>query len=385
MRKLDLRLLPLAALLALAGCFTPANYGEGIKDAKGHGPEAGPADQHGAEHGAEHAAEPAVVTGIVPGSAPRKLDMDTPRIEFEPPFDGEPTSSNKLASGVLVETFAAGEGAGVTEGQILEFNFKGYSASTSRQIMGSRVAPMRLLIDEKARERDGMTRALIDGVLGAKAGAKLRIKVPASIVDKDIPAGRPPLGDIWVVIDVVKVEDRIAPKTADAYAGEPIATAKRDNGLQTFDYVAGEGRESKLGDRVVVHYIGKLDDGTVFDQSHDRADGLNVVLGAGGVIAGMAEGLEGVKPGMLRKLVIPPELGYGAQPNGPIPANSTLTFLIEVVTVEDAPAPGPMPGPPPPAPGAPSEQPAKPAKPEGEKPAKPEGEKPAKPEEAKAP
>ncbi len=73
MRKLDLRLLPLAALLAVAGCFTPANYGEGIKDAKGHGPEA--ADQHGAEHGAEHAAEPAVVTGIQPGSAPRMLKV----------------------------------------------------------------------------------------------------------------------------------------------------------------------------------------------------------------------------------------------------------------------------------------------------------------------
>ena len=94
-------------------------------------------------------------------------------------------------------------------------------------------------------------------------------------------------------------------------------------GGQTFDYVAGEGRESKLGDRVVVHYIGKLDDGTVFDQSHDRADGLNVILGAGGVIAGMAEGLEGVKPGMLRKIVIPPELGYGAQATAPS-ASSTL-------------------------------------------------------------
>lgn len=380
MRKLELRLLPLAAVLAVAGCFTPANYGEGVKDAKGHGPEGDHAEK--GEH-AEHAAEPAVVTGILPGTAPRKLDMDTPRIEFEPPFDGEPKSSSKLASGVLVEIFAEGEGAGVVDGQILEFNFKGYSASTSRQIMGSRVAPMRLLINDAARERDGMTRALIEGVMGSKAGTKLRIKVPASIVDKDIPAGRPPLGDIWVTIDVVKVEDRVAPQTADAYAGAPIANKKHDNGLETFDYVAGEGRESKQGDRVVVHYVGKLDDGTIFDQSHDRADGLNVILGAGGVIAGMDQGLVGVKPGMLRKLVVPSDLGYGPQANGPIPANSTLTFLIEVIKVEDAPAAAmpPMPGPPPPAPSAPP-----PAPEGGEKPAKPEQPaKPEKPEEAKAP
>ncbi|MFV8753770.1 FKBP-type peptidyl-prolyl cis-trans isomerase [Nannocystaceae bacterium ST9] len=368
MRKLDLRLLPLAVVLVAAGCFTPANYGEGVKDSKGHGHEGAPAGDH-AEQAEGHEPEAAIIEGVLPGSEPRKLDMDTPRIEFEPPFDGEPKTSNKLASGVLVETFEDGSGPGVVDGQIIEFHFKGYSASSNRQVMGSRIAPMRLLINQAARERDPMTNAMIDAILGAKAGGKLRVKVPSSIVDKDAPAGRPPMGDLWICVDVVKIEDRPELSPAEAYTGTPIATKKHSNGLETFDYVAGEGREAKQGDRVVVHYIGKLDDGTVFDQSHDRADGLNVILGAGGIIEGMAQGLEGVRVGMRRKLVVPPEIGYGPQANGPIPANSTLTFFMQVVTVEDGPPVQPMPAMPGPPPGvAPGGQPPAPPAPPADAP-----------------
>ncbi len=354
MRKLDLRLLPLAVALVAAGCFTPANYGEGVKDSKGHGHEgAAPAEHAEGEHGeaghGEAEAAP-IVEGIIPGTTARKLDLDTPRIEFEAPFDGEPKTSTKLANGVLVEDFEDGSGEAVVEGKIVEFHFKGYSASSNRQVMGSRIAPMRLLLNQASRERDPMTNAMIDAILGAKAGGKRRVKVPSSIVDKDLPPGRPPMGDLWVCLDIVKIENIPVLQPADAYTGEAVASKKHSNGLQTFDYAAGEGREAKLGDRVVVHYIGQLDDGTVFDQSHERADGLNVILGAGGVIEGMAQGLDGVRVGMRRKIVIPPEIGYGAQANGPIPANSTLTFLIEVMTVEDGPplaAPPGMPGPPP--------------------------------------
>jgi hypothetical protein len=259
----------------------------------------------------------------------------------------------------------------VVEGQIIEFHFKGYSVSANRQVMGSRIQPMRLLLNQAGRERDPMTNAMIDAVLGAKAGGKRRVKVPSSIVDQDAQGGRPPMGDLWICLDILKVEERPVLQPAEAYSGDTIAKKKHSNGLQSFDYAAGEGRESKTGDRVVVHYIGKLDDGTVFDQSHDRADGLNVILGAGGIIDGMAQGLEGVRKGMRRKLVIPPELGYGPQANGPIPANSTLTFLIEVLTVEDGPPlaapgmPGPPPGvgpgggaPPPPPPAPPAQPPA---------------------------
>jgi FKBP-type peptidyl-prolyl cis-trans isomerase len=365
MRKLDLRLLPLAAVLVAAGCFTPANYGEGVKDAKGHGHEGAPAAEHGdhAEH-AEGGEAEVIVEGILPGTEPRKLDMDTPRIEFEPPFDGEPLSSSKLANGVLIEDFDLGTGEGVVEGQILEFHFKGYSGSSQRQVMGSRIAPMRLLLNQASRERDPMTNAMIDAVLGMKAGGKRRVKVPSSIVDKDIQGGRPPMGDLWICVDVVKVENRPELAPAESYAGDPVDSKKHSNGLQTFDYTAGEGRESKEGDRVVVHYIGKLDDGTVFDQSHDRADGLNVILGAGGIIEGMAQGLVGVRKGMRRKLVVPPELGYGPQANGPIPANSTLTFLLEVIAVEDGPALGAgMPGLPPGAPAPARQPPVEPVQP----------------------
>jgi peptidylprolyl isomerase len=144
----------------------------------------------------------------------------------------------------------------------------------------------------------------------------------------------------------------------EKYSGEPISTKKRSNGLEIYDYVAGEGTAAKAGDQVTAHYIGHLTDGTEFDSSHTRADGLTAVVGGPGVIPGFAQGIEGAKVGMLRKLVIPSELGYGEADRGKIPPNSTLIFYLQIMSI--APGSGPQQDmiiPPP--------RPPKPAKPEG--------------------
>lgn len=115
-------------------------------------------------------------------------------------------------------------------------------------------------------------------------------------------------------------------------AGELITTA---SGLQYQDLTIGAGQEAKTGDTVSVHYVGYLDDGTKFDSSRDRNEPFEVTIGAGGVIAGWDEGLVGIRVGGTRKLIIPPELGYGAQAVGDvIPANATLTFEIELLEIK---------------------------------------------------
>lgn len=97
----------------------------------------------------------------------------------------------------------------------------------------------------------------------------------------------------------------------------------------------GEGRETKAGDSVVVHYTGKLTNGVVFDSSHNRGDPFTFVLGAGRVIKGWDEGVVGMKVGEKRKLVIPPELGYGSRGSPPsIPPNAKLIFEVEVVDIK---------------------------------------------------
>ncbi|KAL9620234.1 MAG: hypothetical protein Q9160_005243 [Pyrenula sp. 1 TL-2023] len=91
------------------------------------------------------------------------------------------------------------------------------------------------------------------------------------------------------------------------------------------------------GDQVKMHYRGTLQEsGTQFDASYDRGTPLEFELGAGRVIKGWDEGLLDMCVGEKRKLTIPPELGYGQRPVGPIPAGSTLVFETELVDVISA-------------------------------------------------
>lgn len=352
MTKAHTRLSSLASVLACAtlatGCFTPANYGADAEDGAAAKEEPAATEAEGEK----------IVEGIIPGSSARKIDIKAPEIPYEPPFDGEPLSSNTLDNGVQVEEFVLGtQGDAVAENKLVEFSFKGYAGNNGRQVMGSRVAPAKMVINAATRKRDPIASAMADAMLGMKAGGKRRVKIPSSIIEEGAPPGRPSMGDIYMTVEIVSVADAPILQGAEAYAGEPIAKQKLDNGLEIYDYVAGEGRAAKDGDQVVTHYIGQLTDGTTFDSSHDRGEGLPVVLGGGGVIPGFAQGLQGAKPGMLRKVVIPPELGYGERDQGKIPPNSTLVFMLQIVSVTEG---TPMP-PAPPRPDSPSnpDQPAK--------------------------
>lgn len=100
------------------------------------------------------------------------------------------------------------------------------------------------------------------------------------------------------------------------------------SGLMITDDVIGTGAQAKTGDTLTVNYIGTLEDGTVFDQGT-----YSFKLGAGTVIAGWDQGLVGIQEGGRRVLVIPPSLGYGSQKYGPIPANATLIFTVELVKI----------------------------------------------------
>lgn len=114
--------------------------------------------------------------------------------------------------------------------------------------------------------------------------------------------------------------------------GELITTL---TGLQYQDLTVGTGVEAKTGNSVTVHYVGTLEDGTKFDSSRDRNEPFELTLGAGGVIQGWEEGLIGMRVGGIRKLVIPPDLGYGSQAVGDvISANATLVFEIELLSIK---------------------------------------------------
>ena len=110
------------------------------------------------------------------------------------------------------------------------------------------------------------------------------------------------------------------------------------SGLVINDTVIGKGDTAVAGKNVSVHYTGWLfyggERGKKFDSSKDRGDPFDFPLGAGRVIKGWDEGVQGMKVGGSRTLTIPPNLGYGAQgAGGAIPPNATLIFDVELLEV----------------------------------------------------
>src|ERR1039458_6126178 len=121
---------------------------------------------------------------------------------------------------------------------------------------------------------------------------------------------------------------------------QPITAAPTQPGatvteLKKEDTKVGTGAEAVTGKSVSVHYTGWLTDGTKFDSSKDRGHPFSFQLGAGQVIKGWDQGVAGMKVGGVRKLTIPPELGYGARgAGGVIPPNATLVFEVELLGVQ---------------------------------------------------
>jgi FKBP-type peptidyl-prolyl cis-trans isomerase FkpA len=109
-------------------------------------------------------------------------------------------------------------------------------------------------------------------------------------------------------------------------------TQMTDSGLKFEDTTVGGGAVASKGQTVSVHYTGWLENGTKFDSSKDRNDPFEFKLGAGQVIRGWDEGVAGMKVGGVRRLTIPPQLGYGDRgAGGVIPPKATLIFEVELL------------------------------------------------------
>lgn len=132
-------------------------------------------------------------------------------------------------------------------------------------------------------------------------------------------------------------------RRADSPAATTTAAAVTE--LQRIDVVKGAGEGISSGQRAVVHYTGWLYEpdapdhkGKQFDSSRNSGRPFRFVVGAGNVIKGWDEGVQGMQPGGQRQLVVPADLGYGATGagGGVIPPNATLLFDVELLAIEDA-------------------------------------------------
>jgi peptidylprolyl isomerase len=114
----------------------------------------------------------------------------------------------------------------------------------------------------------------------------------------------------------------------------PLGEVVTRSGLKYRDLGVGTGAAAKKGDTVVVHYTLTLADGRKLDSTFDRGQPFTFVLGAAQVIKGWDEGVTGMKVGGKRKLIVPPELGYGKGGAGVVPPDAVMIFEIELLRVK---------------------------------------------------
>lgn len=185
--------------------------------------------------------------------------------------------------------------------------------------------------EKRQRKREGR-QARLEAAREAAARSRRRRRIVQVLVLVAVVAGV-----IGVSVIFGGGDDDDEPGTAQDTTKPEVEIPEGDppTELRVDDLEVGEGDEVAVGDTVEVHYVGVLfDGGEEFDASWDRGQPFSFTVGAGGVIQGWDDGVVGMKVGGRRRLVIPPELAYGESGQSGIPPDSTLVFVIDLLSVE---------------------------------------------------
>jgi len=230
-----------------------------------------------------------------------------------------PKSEPKMK--LKVENLVAGDGREAQNGDTLIVEYTGWVYGNSQPFDKS------ILYDkpfEFVLGKGEVIQGWDQGLQGMKVGGTRKLTVPPELAYGADGTGKiPPNSTLVFEIELLHISTSVIelPSTS---VGE----------LKVKDEVVGTGAEAKTGNTISVHYTGWLEDGTKFDSSLDRNEPIEFVLGKGQVIKGWEQGLIGMKVGGVRKLTIPPDLGYGEKGlKHFVPPKATLIFEVKLLGV----------------------------------------------------
>ena len=164
-------------------------------------------------------------------------------------------------------------------------------------------------------------------------GDKAILTIPPELAYGERATGTIPANSTLIFeVELLNVIEKVVPKP---FVIEGLETKKTESGLEYIIVKEGTGDFPKAGDQVFVHYTGYLIEGKIFDSSVERGQPLPFPLGTGRVIKGWDEGVALLQTGGKARLIIPPDLAYGEKGYpGLIPANATLTFDVELISIK---------------------------------------------------
>ena len=169
------------------------------------------------------------------------------------------------------------------------------------------------------------------GIVGMKVGEVRKLTIPYVMAyGENSLEGIPPYSDLYFEVELVAAEKPMEPDVFPADLNK-LKWSDKGKGLKIYDEKVGSGKPAMIGTNLKVHYTGWLVSGRKFGSSKDMGKPFEVVLGAGKMIKGWEQGLDGMREGGVRWLRVSPSMGYGATAFTMIPPNSTLVFRVELV------------------------------------------------------
>ncbi len=250
----------------------------------------------------------------------------------------------KTESGLMYKDDTVGTGKVVNDGDMVSIQFTGWVAKDSAnlfsdwskdtsktyQTIGSSKQigqPIKYVLG-----KNQFIKGLDEGIVGMKVGGTRTIIIPSKLAYGEKGMGPiPPNSDLKVVVELENAKKPVTVTEWDVDSSKFVTTP---SGLKYAIIKEGEGPTIDSGKVVTVNYSLFLKDGKKIESSVERDEPFKFKYKVQPVIKGWEEGISLLKKGSKAQLIIPPSLGYGARDNGPIPANSTLVFDIEVLDVK---------------------------------------------------